>query len=290
MRAFVITPSITLREQRSVERYLQDVSKFDVLSPDEEVTLFKEYQNGCESAYNKIILHNLRFVVSVSKKYQNMGLSLADLINEGNLGLIKAAQRFDISKGFKFISYAVWWIRQSILQALNDKGRNIRLPLNLTGSISKVRSKMAEINQREEREPTVEELAEATGLRESEVAKCLKHYRKCQSLDSPVQEESSATLGTLLADDSIVQPDHEVAVVETQKKDVRRLLGKLDAREATVLRMFYGIGMEHAASLSDISEEVELSRERVRQIKDKALRKLKARAGDLSFAATFHPN
>lgn len=287
MRAFVISSSITPREQRSMERYLSELTKYDVLSPDEEVQLFKNYRNGCQDSFSKIINHNLRFVVSVSKKYQNLGLSLSDLINEGNLGLIKAAQRFDISRGFKFISYAVWWIRQSILQALNDKGRKIRVPLNVTASMSKVRAKMSEINQREEREPTIEELAEATDLSEKVIQKCMTHYQKCQSLDKPVNDESITTLGNILPDESSIKPDHQLSVVETQKTDVSRLLGKLPDREAKVLSMYFGINRNRATSLSDISEAIGVSKERARQIKDKAIAKLRSRSSNYEYAATF---
>ncbi len=290
MRALVITQSITTREQRSVEQYLQNLSKYDVLTPDEEVALFQKYQSGCDVSYEKIISHNLRFVVSVAKKYQNMGLSLSDLINEGNIGLMKAAQRFDISKGFKFISYAVWWIRQSILQALNDKGRKIRLPLNVTGNIYKVRAKMLDIHQREERDASVEELAEATELSEETVKKCIENYARCKSLDMPLAEESTATLGDMLADDSLHSPDHQLSVVETQKTEVQRLLSKLPEREATVVSMFFGIDRGHAASLSDIADEVGISRERVRQIKDKALSKLRSKADHCDYEATFSQN
>lgn len=290
MRAFVISNSITPREQRSVERYLLDVSKYPVLSPDEEAQLFMDYKNGCEMAYTKIINHNLRFVVSVSKKYQNMGLSLGDLINEGNMGLIKAAQRFDISRGFKFISYAVWWIRQSILQALSDKGRKIRLPLNVTANMSKVRQAMDEINQFEEREPTIEELVEATELSRKVVQKCLDNYQKCRSLDQPLTEDSTNSLTSVLVDESLKAPDHQMAIIETQKTDIDRLLNKLPDREATVLAMYYGINRKHPSSLSDIAVKVGVSRERVRQIKDKAIRLLRGRAQHITHAATFSVN
>ncbi len=287
MRAFVITSSITPREQRSMERYLQEVGKYDILTPDEEVRLFEEYQSGCNIAFEKIINHNLRFVVSVSKKYQNLGLSLSDLINEGNLGLIKAAQRFDLSRGFKFISYAVWWIRQSILQALNHKGRKIRLPLNVTANISKLKSKMVEINQLEERDPTIEELAEATDLSTKVVQKCLKHYSKCQSIDAPVSSEESTTLVNLLEDSSLEKPDHQLSVVETQKTDIERMLNKLPEREATIIQMYFGINRPHEFSLSDIAQKIGVSRERVRQIKDKTLLKLRSKSRHLKYAATF---
>ena len=290
MRALVITSSITPREQKSVERYLQELSRYEVLTPEEEVALFNSYRGGDEDAFSKIVSHNLRFVVSVSKKYQNMGLGLADLINEGNVGLIKAAQRFDISKGFKFISYAVWWIRQSILQALNNKGRKIRVPLNVKASMSKVRAQMIEIGQREEREPTVEELADATGLKQQEVRKCMKHYDKCQSLDRPLGDESFTTLGDVLEDGNIHQPDHQLAVVETQKTDVSRLLGRLKEREATVLSMYYGIDRKRPLRLSDIADQVGVSRERVRQIKDRAISKLRSRSKQFQYAATFSAN
>jgi RNA polymerase primary sigma factor len=249
--------------------------------------LFDEFNGGNEEAFSKIIQHNLRFVVSVSKKYQNMGLGLTDLINEGNVGLMKAARRFDTSKGFKFISYAVWWIRQCILQALSDKGRKIRIPLNVTGNMNKVRRMMNEIHQREERDATEEELAEATELSIGAVRRCLKNYKKCSSLDAPISDDGRSTLVTVIEDDDILQPDHGMAVVETQQKDVQTLLDHLPDRESTVLSMYYGIGRPHPVSLGDISDHVGLSSERIRQIKDRAIAKLRVRSSSTKYMATY---
>ena len=194
MRALVITNTITRRDEKSLEKYFNEISRYGVLSPEEELDMFKRIKNNDEDALQKIVNHNLRFVVSVSKQYQGLGLSLGDLINEGNLGLIKAATRFDETKGFKFISYAVWWIRQSILQALNEKSRKIRLPLNHQSNVSKIIAKRTELLQKMEREPTMEELAEETGFSEDVVRKSLESYKKCRSLDAPVDEDSDTCL------------------------------------------------------------------------------------------------
>ena len=278
MRALKITKSITRREQRSLEKYLNDISKYDVLTADEEYNLFLEFRNGCEKALDGIVRHNLRFVVSVAKKYQNMGLSLSDLINEGNLGLIKAARRFDVTRGFKFISYAVWWIRQSILQALNDRGRNIRLPSNVQHATTAVNREMAAIYQREERLATVDELAEATGLPPNSIERSMKYYRRTQSLDAPIQSDSSATLGQMLPDRHTRLPDHGLAVTETHRIEIRRLLNTLPERQADILALFFGIGRKYPMTLGDIGEKMDLSKERVRQIRDRALARLRLRA------------
>lgn len=290
MRAFVISHSITNRDERSLDKYLNDISRYDVLTPDEEVELFHAYASGDENAMSRIVRHNLRFVVSVAKKYQNMGLGLPDLINEGNLGLIKAAKRFDVSKGFKFISYAVWWIRQSILQALNDKSRKIRVPLNVTGNMARVQKKSLEFIQREERDPTIEELAEMTELSRDAVERCIKNYKKCRSLDAPVQEDSRTSLSSMLSDNNIRRPDHSTAVRETQQIEVQQMLRNLPEREAMVLSMYFGINRQHSSSLSDISDRIGLSRERVRQIRDRAINKLRSKANRHQVTATFSPN
>ncbi len=282
MRALKITQSITRRDEKSLEKYLSEISRYDVLTPEEEVKLFRRLRNGDESALMEIVNHNLRFVVSVAKQYQNLGLSLGDLINEGNIGLIKAAQRFDETKGFKFISYAVWWIRQSILQSVNVKARKIRLPLNLKGISSKVREKRIEFLQKEEREPSIEELAEATGLEEKVVKKSLETYKMCSSLDAPLTADGDASLTTVLEDHSIEKPDFELSVRESQREEVQELLRSLSPRQATVISMYYGIGRKHPSSLSDIGEYIGVSRERVRQIKDKGVRKLRRRATSLT--------
>ena len=275
MRALKITQSITRRDERSLEKYLTDISQWEVLTPEEELSLFKRYRAGDEEALSRIVLHNLRFVVSVAKQYQIPGLWLGDLISEGNIGLIKAARRFDETRGFKFISYAVWWIRQSILQALNEKSRKIRLPLNVNGNTAKINAVRLSIMQKTEREATMEELMEHTGLDEHVIKRCLTSAKGCVSLDAPVQEDADASLGDLLGDDSIAMPDHEVAVVESQKNEVAQLLHSLPPRQAQVLSMYFGIDRDRAVTLSDIAEEVGVTRERARQIKDKGLRKLR---------------
>ena len=221
MRALKITTTITPRDQKSLDQYLNDISKYEVLTPEEEVRLFETYHAGDEDAFVKIVFHNLRFVVSVAKKYQHLGLSLGDLINEGNVGLIKAAHRFDVSKGFKFISYAVWWIRQSILQAINDKGRKIRIPLNLNAVQTKVQKKIDEIVQHEERHPSIEELADALDLKEEVVQRSLDHYRKCRSLDAPVTDDGEVSMVELLQDDSMQSPDYNLSEEESRKLQVK---------------------------------------------------------------------
>ncbi len=278
MRALKITTTITPRDQKSLDQYLNDISKYDVLTPEEEVRLFESYQSGDEDAFIKIVFHNLRFVVSVAKKYQHLGLSLGDLINEGNVGLIKAAHRFDVSKGFKFISYAVWWIRQSILQAINDKGRKIRIPLNLNAVQTKVQKKIDEIVQHEERNPSVEELADALDLKEDVVQRSLDHYRKCRSLDAPVTEDGEVSMVELLQDDSMVSPDHNLTEEESTKLQVQELLNSLPERQAVVISLYFGLGGSEAMTLESIGDHMGMTRERVRQIRDKGLRKMRGRA------------
>lgn len=278
MRALKITKSITNRDQKSLEKYLSDIAKYDVLSPDEELALFKRFKSGDQLALEKIMKHNLRFVVSVAKQYQEMGMWLGDLINEGNIGMIKAAQRFDETKGFKFISYAVWWIRQSILQAINEKGRTIRLPLNVNSNTSKVMAMRRELLQKKEREPSIAELAKATELSKEVVKKCLKAYARCKSLDAPIDDEGDQSMINLLEDHTIARPDHELAVEESRKKEVAQLISTLPPRQKTIIAMYFGIGRSRPSSLSDIAEDFGLSRERVRQIKDRSLRKLRLAA------------
>ena len=277
MRALTITHSITRREEKSLDRYLNEISRYEVLTPEEELGLFRQYRRGDESALSKIMLHNLRFVVSVAKQYQRMGLKLGDLINEGNIGLIKAAKRFDETKGFKFISYAVWWIRQSILQAVNEKSGQIRLPANVTGKSAKVQRKILEFLQDKEREPSIAEIAESTGLSKRAVKLCLQSYQKCYSLDSPVGKESDTPAVNMMHDPNIEDPDHKLTVRESQKIEVRELLKMLPEKQAKVLAMYYGIGWKQSMHLSDIGDCMGLTRERVRQIRDRALMKLRRR-------------
>jgi RNA polymerase primary sigma factor len=275
MRSLVITASITRRDEQSLGKYLNEISKYNVLTPNEEFALFEAYQAGDQMAYSKIILHNLRFVISVAKQYQSPGLWLGDIINEGNIGLIKAAQRFDTSRGFKFISYAVWWIRQSILQSINEKGRNIRIPLNIASQMSKVNRAAIDILQKEERTPTDMELAEMTGLTVKMVQKCLTYYKRSKSLDAPLGDDSNASLASLTEDKGIQRPDFQTANIESQQIEIEHLLNRLPERQSIVITMYYGIGQRFPSTLSDISEHLGLTRERVRQIKDKGLRKLR---------------
>jgi len=278
MRALKITNSITRRDERSLEKYLTEISRYDVLTPEEEVALFRQIKNGNEAAVLKVVMHNLRFVVSVSKQYQNMGLWLGDLINEGNIGLMKAARRFDETRGFKFISYAVWWIRQSILQAINEKSSSVRLPLNLRSITSKIIAARNKFLQEKEREPSLEELAVLTDLTVEKVQTSLENYKKNKSLDAPVNHDGDYAMIDLMADQSMKAPDYEVRIKESRQQEVKQLLQTLPARQAKIVELYYGIGHKYPYSLSDIGDHVGVSRERVRQIRDKAIRKLRKKA------------
>lgn len=276
MRALVITHNITRRDSMSIEKYLNEVSKYDVLTPEEELRLFRRFKDGDEAAFQKIIRSNLRFVISVAKQYQHTGLSLDDLINEGNIGLIKAAQRFDETRGFKFISYAVWWIRQSILQAIGEKSKKIRLPANYQSRIQEVVRTRNELYQQLEREPSLAEIAAVTDLKESDIENCLRDVKYCKSLDEPVgDDDDSASLEEMLADAVLPSPDSDLVGTESLRIELTELLGALSAREAEILSMYFGLNRKQPLSLQDISDYLDLSRERVRQIKDRALRKLK---------------
>lgn len=276
MRALIITNSITRRDAKSLDKYLAEIAKYDVLSPDEELELFKLIRKGDEGALHKILMHNLRFVVSVAKQYQHVGFWLGDLINEGNIGLIKAARRFDETRGFKFISYAVWWIRQAMLKAINEKGRKIRLPINHQSVSTKVLKASVRFLQEEEREPSVGELAEITGFSEEVVQKSKETHKMCSSLDAPIDQDSSISLSHFMEDSTIKQPDFELGIRASQQQEVKHLLTKVSAREATVLSLYYGIGQKYPMTLKDIGERIGTSRERIRQIRDKGLRKLRS--------------
>lgn len=275
MRALKITNSITRRDEKSLEKYLNDISRYEVLTPEEELELFRQFRQGDESALHKIVRHNLRFVVSVGKQYQHLGLWLGDIVNEGNIGLIKAARRFDETKGFKFISYAVWWIRQSILQAVNEKSRKIRLPLNRYATISKVMTKLEEIQQEKGREPSISELAASLELSESEIQRSLESYKLCKSLDAPLEEGDDASLNNFLEDEKIPKPDYKLSVRESEKVEVQMMLNSLRPKEAMILEMYYGIGQKYPKTLGDISDILGLSKERTRQIRDRGIRKLR---------------
>jgi RNA polymerase primary sigma factor len=275
MRQLKITKSITNRESQSLDKYLQEISKEELITAQEEVELAQRIKQGDQAALDKLTRANLRFVVSVSKQYQNQGLSLPDLINEGNLGLIKAAQRFDETRGFKFISYAVWWIRQSILQALAEQSRIVRLPLNQVGSLSKINKMFSKLEQEFERPPSAEELAHALDLPTEKVAQSLKVSGRHISMDAPFTDDgdSNSLLDVLINDDS---PNADSGLLsESLHNEVERSLATLSERERDVIRLFFGIGLNHGLTLDEIGEKFDLTRERVRQIKEKAIRKLK---------------
>ncbi len=275
MRQLKITKSITNRESQSLEKYLQEIGKVDLLTPEEEVDLAKRIKQGDQIALEKLTKANLRFVVSVAKQYQNQGLSLSDLINEGNLGLIKAAQRFDETRGFKFISYAVWWIRQSILQALAEQSRIVRLPLNKVGSLNKINKAFSMLEQRYEREPSSEELAEQLDIAAEEVETTLGVAARHVSMDAPFVEGEDNSLLDVLANTATPGTDTALEYKESLRREIDRSLGTLTERQCDVIKLYYGIGVEHPMSLEDIGEKFGLTRERVRQIKDKAINKLR---------------
>ncbi len=275
MRQLKITQSITNRESASLEMYLHDISKEEMVTPQEEVFLAKKIRAGDTEALNKLTRANLRFVVSVSKQYQNQGLSLPDLINEGNLGLIKAAQRFDETKGFKFISYAVWWIRQSILQAIAEQSRLVRLPLNQIGTLNKVRKSFSKLEQDFQREPSAEELANVLNFSINHIADVMRVSAKPVSFDAPLDSgDDSGTLLDILEGNDSENTDTGM-MQDSMLEDVNRYLRILSPKEIQVIKMFFGIGNSHSMSLDEISIKVQLTRERVRQIKEAALRKLK---------------
>jgi RNA polymerase primary sigma factor len=275
MRQLKITKSITNRESQSLERYLQEIGKVELIAPEEEVALAIRIKEGDQQALERLTKANLRFVVSVAKQYQNQGLTLPDLINEGNLGLIKAAQRFDETRGFKFISYAVWWIRQSILQALAEQSRIVRLPLNKVGLTNRISKAYQQLEQEFEREPTTEELAEVLELTAEEVSTTLQMGTRHLSVDSPMGDGDDNTLIDVLVNENADQADEKLVHGESLRMEIDRSLRALTERQKNVVCFFYGIGVDHPLSLEDIGERYSLTRERVRQIKDKAITKLR---------------
>ncbi len=279
MRQLKITQSITNRDSQTLEKYFNEVSKVDLLTPEEEVELAQRIRAGDDQALEKLVKANLRFVVSVAKQYQHSKVPLNDLINEGNLGLIKAAKKFDETKGFKFISYAVWWIRQSIMQALADHSRFIRLPLNKIGSLSKINQASSILGQHYEREPTEEELAEYLNISIDELKSATKSYSKQSSLDAPFAEGETGSLLDVLENEEGNQMYEDLENRASLKKDVDRLLGILTEREKEVIKKFFGIDGESTLSLEDIGENMGLTRERVRQIKHKSINKLRSKQG-----------
>jgi len=275
MRQLKITKSITNRESQSLEKYLQEIGKVDLITPEEEVQLAIRIKQGDQVALEKLTKANLRFVVSVAKQYQNQGLSLSDLINEGNLGLIKAAQRFDETRGFKFISYAVWWIRQSILQALAEQSRIVRLPLNKVGLSNKISKAYSQLEQEFEREPSTEELAEMLEIGTEEVETTLGVAARHVSVDAPFVDSEDNTLLDVLENPNSDAADSELSHYDSLRCEIERSLGTLTDRQRDVIKLYFGIGVEHPMSLEDIGEKFSLTRERVRQIKDKAITKLR---------------
>jgi RNA polymerase primary sigma factor len=276
MRQLKITKQITNRETASLDMYLQDIGRVELISAQEEVVLAVKIRNGDMRALDKLVKANLRFVVSVSKQYQNQGLSLPDLINEGNLGLIKAAQRFDETRGFKFISYAVWWIRQSILQALAEQSRIVRLPLNKIGAINKINKSFSKLEQDLEREPSYDELSEVIDMLPKDIYETMRNSNRHMSMDAPLSStnEEGGNMYDLMNNENSLSPDKDL-IGESLQLEIFRALNTLTEREADVVKLFFGLGGKHAHSLEEIGEKFDLTRERVRQIKEKAVRRLK---------------
>ncbi len=276
MRQLKISKSITNRESQSLEKYLQEIGKVELISPEEEVKLALLIKKGDRAALDKLTKANLRFVVSVAKQYQNQGLTLPDLINEGNLGLIKAAQRFDETRGFKFISYAVWWIRQSILQALAEQSRIVRLPLNKVGLTNRISKAYSQLEQEFEREPTADELATFLDIDVEEVSATMSVAARHVSMDQPMGDgDDTSTLMDVLVNKNDLGTDNQIAVLDSLQTEIERSLSTLTERQKEVVCYFFGLGIDHPLSLEDIGERFSLTRERVRQIKDKAITKLR---------------
>ncbi len=274
MRQLKISKSITNRETASLDKYLQDIGREELITAEEEVELARRIKSGDQEALEKLIKANLRFVVSVAKQYQNQGLSLPDLINEGNLGLIKAAQRFDETRGFKFISYAVWWIRQSILQALAEQSRLVRLPLNQVGSLNKIKKATSKLEQEFERPPSLDEIAESLELPEHKIDKAMKITTRYISVDAPISQDDDMKFLDVFVSEDLPKTDSNL-MRESLNKEIQRSLSTLTEKERDVINLYYGIGMNHGLTLEEIGAKFNLTRERVRQIKEKAIRRLK---------------
>lgn len=274
MRQLKINKSITNRENASLDKYLTDIGREGLIGPDEEVRLAQLIRDGDPLALNKLVKANLRFVVSVAKQYQNQGLSLPDLINEGNVGLIKAARRFDETRGFKFISYAVWWIRQGILQALAEQSRIVRLPLNQVGSINKIKKTISKLEQELNRAPFMEEVAESLETPQSKVDAAMRISSRSISIDAPISSDDDTTMVDFITSDDAVKTD-DVLMRESLNAEIRRSLATLTEKERDVINLYYGIGLNHGLTLDEIGDKFDLTRERVRQIKEKAIRRLK---------------
>jgi len=275
MRQLKITKQVTNRDLPSLDKYLQEIGREELVTPQEEVDLARRIRDGDHNALDRLVRANLRFVVSVSKQYQNQGITLPDLINEGNIGLIKAAERFDETKGFKFISYAVWWIRQSILQALSEQARLVRLPLNKIGALNKINKTMARLEQELGRSPTYGELADELEIDKDEIKTMLNHFARPISMDAPLLMGEDGSLYDVFLPDESQNPDEKL-LRESLQKEIERTFHHLNNREAEILRMFYGLNGHLPHSLDEISEKFSLTRERVRQIKEKALKKMKS--------------
>jgi len=274
MRQLKISKQVTNRDTASFDKYLQEIGKVDLITADQEVELASRIRKGDQYALERLVKANLRFVVSVAKQYQNQGLSLPDLVNEGNLGLIKAAQRFDETRGFKFISYAVWWIRQSILQALAEQARIVRLPLNKIGSLNKINRTFSHLEQEFEREPSAEEIAEALELSPEEVKESMMNAGKHVSMDAPLVDGEEANMYDVVRGEDSPNPEDGL-LHDSLKKEIERALSTLTPRESDVVRLFFGLEGKPAMTLEEIGEKFDLTRERVRQIKEKAIRRLK---------------
>jgi RNA polymerase primary sigma factor len=274
MRQLKITKQVTNRETASLDKYLQEIGKVELITAEEEVELAQKIKAGDQRALEKLTKANLRFVVSVAKQYQNQGLTLPDLINEGNLGLIKAAQRFDETRGFKFISYAVWWIRQSILQALAEQSRIVRLPLNKIGSINKINKAYASLEQAHERPPSAEEIAGKLEMSEMDVKESMRNSGRHVSMDAPLVEGEDSNLYDVLNSSDSPNPDDDL-MVDSLRTEIERSLTTLTPREGDVIRLYFGLNGQHPLTLEEIGEKFDLTRERVRQIKEKAIRRLK---------------
>jgi RNA polymerase primary sigma factor len=274
MRQLKINKSITNRENASLDKYLTDIGREELITAEEEVMLAQKIREGDELALDRLVKANLRFVVSVSKQYQNQGLSLPDLINEGNVGLIKAARRFDETRGFKFISYAVWWIRQSILQALAEQSRIVRLPLNQVGSINKIKKTISQLEQEYNRTPSEEEIAKHLDTSELKINAAMRISSRSVSIDAPISYEDDTSMVDFLASDDTPTSDDNL-LKESLFKEIERSLSTLTEKEREVINLYYGIGMNHGLTLDEIGDKFDLTRERVRQIKEKAIRRLK---------------
>ena len=274
MRQLKITQQITARDNDSLERYLQEIGKVSLITPEEEVELARKIKSGDQDALEKLTKANLRFVVSVAKQYQHQGLALSDLINEGNIGLIKAAQRFDESKGFKFISYAVWWIRQAILQALVEQSRMVRLPLNKVGSLNKLNKLMIQFEQEHEREPSQDELADLLNVTVKDIQEMMKGSGRHLSMDAPIKENEEGTMIDLYEDKENKTVEKDL-YHDSLKKDIQRVLSTMNQRDAAIVSCFFGVNGEPMMSLDEIGSRFQLTRERVRQIKEKAIRRMR---------------